>query len=67
MIVKQQDDGSWSAFQQIGNMSFVAEGQTRLGAIDSLILLVREHGITNITAQVGSDNDHDGQRRMAET
>jgi len=57
MIVKQQDDGSWSAFQQIGNMSFVAEGQTRLGAIDSLILLVREHGITNITAQVGSDDD----------
>jgi hypothetical protein len=55
MIVKQQDDGSWSAFQQIGNMSFVAEGQTRLGAIDSLILLAREHGITNITAQVGSD------------
>ena len=57
MIVKQQDDGSWSAFQQIGDQSFVAEGQTRLGAIDSLILLVREHGITNITAQVGSDND----------
>jgi hypothetical protein len=55
MIVKQQDDGSWSAFQQINNMSFVAEGQTRLGAIDSLILLVRERGITNITAQVGSD------------
>ena len=55
MIVKQQKDGSWSAFQRIGNMSFVAEGQTRLGAIDSLILLVREHGITNITAQVGSD------------
>ena len=62
MIVKQQDDGSWSAFQQIGNMSFVAEGQTRLGAIDSLILLVREHGITNITAQVGSD-EHDRRPR----
>ena len=54
MIVKQQKDGSWSAFQQVGNMSFVAEGQTRLDAIDSLLLLVREHGITNIT-QVGSD------------
>jgi len=54
MIVKQQDDGSWSAFQQIGDQSFVAEGQTRLDAIDSLILLAREHGITNIT-QVCSD------------
>jgi hypothetical protein len=55
MIVKQQKDGSWSAFQRICGQSFVAEGQTRLDAIDSLLLLVREHGITNITAQVGSD------------
>lgn len=53
MIVEQKD-GSWSAFQRIGDKAFLAEGQTRLDAIDSLILLVREHGITNITTQVGS-------------
>ena len=57
MIVEQKD-GSWSAFQRIGDKAFLAEGHTRDEAKALLTLLLQEHGITNITAQVGS-NEHE--------